>query len=126
MDTNTLEQTANEALKKLIQASTDAVHWTAEQLPEVIEQLLMWKLAESIATNLVSLLTVVVGSLFIGWCGKKIKQTPEGGEWGGYIFPIAFALIAMGILVHIFTDIVWLQIWIAPKVYLIEYAAKIL
>lgn len=49
------------------------------------------------------------------------------GEINFLILPLAGVLIMWGLfIIATVTNMVWLKIWLAPKLYLIEYAASLI
>lgn len=128
-------------LTEILNTTLDAKDFIAAELPEVIQQLLMWKMVESLA-----FLLLIPTYIFIMY--KLIKpyrvplETKEDCEnspyfeWHAYsekpviresVYAIShitlLSLTSIGGLLTILVkvNITWLQIWIAPKVYLIEY-----
>ena len=81
MNTETLEETANEALKKIIEASTQAADWTVGQIPEVIEQLLMWHTAKSLIGFSIGgvILITTLSILVYTWCKSETLDNEEKG-----------------------------------------------
>lgn len=134
---NELENTANEALRAIIDNAAAAKDFILAELPEVVQQLLMWKVAESLIWCIMGIIYAgIFLTIFIKGWRYIVKAFKDGSfEHGGYLcennlepvpwiitvsslFPLAFS--------PLFFDLAWLQIWIAPKVYLLEYAAKLL
>lgn len=138
----------NEAVASLVQKSLDSFEkgatFLSEQLPEVVSQLLMWKFTQSLIYALIGLATllVMVGiPLFaIWWCTRQVKcsrhasdeetvlrwdvldaETVGAGLVGWLVLMLCMIPIAVSTL-----NFTWLQIWIAPKVFLIEYAARLI
>ena len=124
METETLEQTANEALKQIIEKATEAGNWELGEIPEVVEQLLLWHMVESLifftASILLLLIGVIGGTFFLR---KGIRNGCEVFITIGLFF--AVFLIPVG-LITTSCNLEWIQILIAPKLYLIEYAANLL
>lgn len=93
------------------------------QLPDVIQQLLVWK---AVVSGLLCLLSVVA---LIGITVAIIKVLRNQEYWDGCDMPPAVLVAGfMSILYFIpaaVWNIDWLQIWLAPKIYLIEYAASL-
>jgi len=120
--TQELEQKANEALIKLIDSSTSAVEWSVQQLPEVIEQLLRWKMVTSLirfsASTVLFLIVIGIVTNLIR-LGVKNKLCEDLAI--GHIVPSLF----ISVVAYCSFDLTWLKIHIAPKVYLIEYAAEL-
>jgi hypothetical protein len=126
---NPLEQALSEILNKGVAGIEKGVDFLNAELPDVIEQLLLWK-------GVYSVIELIVGCLIIFGCWKipyilykKHKKTI--GELDEIILPlcgtfgviIILVLVIMGLCLINFK---WLQILIAPKIYLIEYAAELI
>jgi len=123
-----LDQTANEALRALIDNAASAKEFILAELPEVVQQLLMWKTAESIAYCILSLCMAVSVSVAIRWQWKNreahFKSTVVTAS-DGAVYMVNLFLAAPIIAAVVHWNLTWLQIWIAPKVYLLEYAADL-
>jgi len=121
-----LDQTANEALRALIDNAASAKEFILAELPEVVQQLLLWKMWESIIYMLMpiaaAIATVVIlkktmAALIEVDGDPTIKTVPLVVASA---ISIVVSLVSMSLL-----NIDWLQIWLAPKVYLLEYAADL-
>lgn len=140
---------ANEVLSQLLQRAVDgvdaAVEFSQSQIPDVVEQLLMWKLMEGILWGFVGFVIVVIG--FKMWTGsarlaaKAYKAREDGEDWV-WLTPSVKVCTSMTYdycvspapkFVAAFVSLVGLafmssfmgalKIAIAPKLYLLEYAA---
>lgn len=120
---------ANDILIQLVNKAVSgidaAVQFSQAQIPDVIQQLLQWKFTSSLIIQVAAII-IVVGYVLL--LPKAIRQLDEGK---GSFDVLAMAFLILGGLVSIvlfmaFTlNFDWLKIWIAPKVYLIEYAASL-
>lgn len=140
-----LQKALAELLGKANNGIDTAGEFLASELPDVIQQLLMWH-------GVKSLIFCVTGILMICFAAKAFKsiktiipnrptEDNSCGNWfyeryfgdsssihlGGVVFCLVFFNICFTyVLSAIYMlNIQWLQIWIAPKVWLIEYAAKL-
>lgn len=119
---NELQKALAQILNKTVSAAEAGVAFLQKELPEVIQQLLMWKAVESA----IYFLTALVVLWFCFYAIRKVwaySKTPSGGGSEAMImFPgVAAGFSVWGMLQH--TD--WLKILIAPKLYLIEFAASL-
>jgi hypothetical protein len=115
-----------------------SVGFMQAEMPDVIEQVLMWHAVKSVAVFMLGLLWVVAYSLAVSAAYKS--RPADGGDnlfWDnkwphkdnefnpGWI--VAFALIGAFTLIPsvlmIANVMTTIQIWIAPKAWLMEYAA---
>lgn len=121
------EQT-DKIVSTLIQKAMDgvdqAVDFSRAQLPDVIEQLMKWKMASYSLTILTCAVLMLVMFIFF----KKAYEWHEGYEkesagFFGMLFS-AFVFLA-SLVVLLATAGHLIQLWMAPKVWLIEYAAQL-
>lgn len=100
--------------------------------PDVIQQLLRWKMLESLVQMLGGIFmfgTAIFLVFSVKAYAKRNKwlfsdEDSEGAAVGQGVIYVAvhvFAIVAFICMMSEF-DLTWLQIWVAPKVYLIEYA----
>lgn len=120
------------AVVALIEKSLAAVDTTTTflvaEIPDVVQQLLMWHMVKSAVYMLVGIaLLVAISAYWVAWY-RAAKRDSEGFESsgafiGGIVGTVGSALLLPASVIYM--DITWLQIWIAPKVWLIEYAARL-
>ena len=127
------------AVSTLIQTSLNAIDkgttFLSNQIPEVIQQLLLWKAVASFIEFSSGIF--IIGGIFAWliyqykywtttvtttWGTKKIRFETEAG---------AFSLLNILLIIPLIygsscINLIWLQILIAPKLYLIEYAKDFL
>lgn len=117
-----MNEQAQQALANLLSIAVDglngAVEFSKAQLPEVVEQLLMWHMVESLIWFIGStiLLIVSVGT-FVGMYKGRIEES-DG------LIMLSLCATPVGFLGMAF-NLEWLKIMIAPKLYLLEYAAQL-
>lgn len=147
-----MNEQANKILIDLLQKAANgidaAVSFSQAQIPDVIHQLLVWKFTKSLVITLIILATIPVVVKFIR---AMIKREPdgvfdnEGYSWDrgkpkykptliwqrdGDMSPLTI-IFAAGCIFYVvaafgmIVDLTWLKIWLAPKLYLIEYAASL-
>ena len=115
-----------QALVEVIRSALDAEEFIINQTPEAIQQLLMWHAVYSLTVCVLSIMwicfVVVVGIKIIKHITKAEDYTEDFFNWAisGTIWA---AFLIPGVL-HL--NLQWLQIWLAPKVWLIEYASKLI
>ena len=127
------------AVSTLIQTSLNAIDkgttFLSNQIPEVIQQLLLWKAIASFIEFSSGIF--IIGGVFAWliyqykywtttietkWGTKKVRLHDEAG---------AFSLLNIFLIIPLLygsscINLIWLQILIAPKLYLIEYAKAFL
>lgn len=120
----------NEALATLINnalAGMDtSIEFLEAEIPDVITQLLMWNMTKSgILFSIGIILWIGFGILIKSIWNKCKNAQGLDSELEGFV-PIFLACSFLLSVVSLFTiNLTWLQIWIAPKVWLLEYAAQL-
>jgi hypothetical protein len=130
-----LQQALAQILGKTMNAVESGAAFLQAELPEVVSQLLMWKLVESIVVA-VSMLLLVAGAarfVYLAATAQDRKkpwreQHSRGDFWTafagiGTVISVVVLLVCVPLMImHAMNAI---QIAVAPKVYLIEYAARL-
>lgn len=117
----------NEELQKAIAQMVEkansgidgAASFLSAEMPEYIQQLLMWHAVSSFALFAFGVGIVISSAVGIY---KSIKITGRGEGHKEFLAFLAFlpSLVGFAICAN---NSDWLKIWIAPKVWLVEYAA---
>lgn len=128
-----MDKTLQDALASLINKTVDGVEastaFLSAELPDYIVQMLMWYGVY----NFILFLTPVVLSLVLYRYIKNTETwvctaTQANGHYDGPtirmgvtigLLMVTMAALATGL------NLTWLKIWIAPKVWLVEYAASL-
>ena len=112
-----------------LDAATDVL--TAE-LPEVITQLLLWYGVSSFIYSVVGLSLTGVSIWIVKETYSRFKKAEKGTYLKDYDGDINMGVLVNGLVsaivfmvVIIMFNLTWLKIWIAPKIWLIEYAASL-
>lgn len=111
---------SDEIVNIINQTVVSIKNFATEQMPDVIQQLLLWKFWEHtiIGTLLVGLVVACVFVSRRNWNSHKMIH--KDGVW----IPLVIACLNAVPIFYSFSNA--FQIWIAPKVWLIEYAAKVM
>lgn len=119
------------ALIRLLTGTADAMTAGASflqaELPEVVRQLLLWKLISALTVG--SLLAAVAIVWFVIATRKVVRweaKAEEPSKGLGWALFLAFSLPALTAgagAIALYLRAV--QIWLAPKVYLLEYVARL-
>ena len=121
------------ALANLINTTLSGAETTKDflvaQTPEVIQQLLMWHGVKSLLIMIIPSLMFVV--FFIcAYCvsEKGILNFNESApnRHGVFFIVFCFCTLVSLIVSTFYFNLTWLQIWIAPKVWLLEYASSLI
>ena len=107
-------------LEKTKEGILKAVEIVQAEMPELIEQVLAWNFALSLIGFIIGLAFLVLGIKLIKPVHKYVKEDCDDFFcYFGCAIPLVIGLIA------IFKNLEWLQILIAPKLFLIEYITKL-
>jgi hypothetical protein len=128
-----LQQALTAILNKTMQGVDAGVSFLKSELPDVLQQLLTFKLVYSVVE--IAILSSLI--FLFAWSVKayhKTENTLFKEKMGGSYMPTFPTMMYFFIgtiacvifMIAIFCDIeVAMKIWLAPKIYLIEYAAKL-
>lgn len=116
-----LQKALGELLNKANNGIDAASGFLASELPDVIQQLLMWNIYHSV-------IWCILYSLCFAFClwgsAKCLKYTLEDADLIiANIFPMGASLVFALCAIDEFSEA--LKIYIAPKVWLLEYAASL-
>lgn len=102
------------------------VSFLSAEIPDVIRQLLIWKAVEASVWAFVGLLFLLLNIPILRWA-FKYHETYEECYFPGHIMAgVCYLLVSTPIVFTVFSNLLTvLQIWVAPKVWLIEYAASL-
>jgi hypothetical protein len=126
VDTNKLEDTVNQILQSAIEKASQGAEFLKDQIPDVVQQLIHWKIASNSLTVCLSILAILASYRI---ATKWVDLTPD--EFGFWRIPRTLAVIGgMGVsllaaLVGIDASFNLLELFFAPKVWLLEYAAHL-
>lgn len=129
-----LQQAVATMIQQALEAFNKGASFMAAEIPDVVNQLLRWHAVRSAAMTALGVLILVVFVVTSyyqvkWWVAKdpnsRYDERRIDMAYGPavllnliWILPVAFAIGTI--------NLTWLQIWIAPKVWLIEYAAKMI
>lgn len=130
---NELAESAAAVLPNLIDRLAKAEDFILEQAPLVLQELLRWHFIKSLISFIFVLIftaVCIIGGrklwLVRGLQERIYKQTRDDGYGGPTTCAVLLYLfMAMACSTLIFSTLDWLHIWIAPRVWLIEYAATL-
>jgi len=121
MEENQLQNRFEEVLLNLINQAEDAAAFVTGEIPDVLEQLLVWSFAESITYLVLSLFMFCSMPFIYGLFDRIAKKTNDGG----FVCCGVMCDVWLCIPACFLFNLTWLKIWLAPKLFLIEYAAEL-
>jgi hypothetical protein len=125
-----MNEELQQALVQVINSAVNAKEFIVQQTPEVIQQLLLWHGVGGfllfIAGVFWCVATVIVAKFSIKTLTSKL---PDSAEYFEYVF-VYFLVCAGGVAIALpglcLLNFEWLKVWLAPKVWLIEYASNLI
>lgn len=119
-----MDERLKEALVEIFNSTVSAKDFLVSNLPDVINQLLVWKFWMSLVYNAAAVLICVIFFICVFLVFKKWDKILEKDlEFGVIICTIMIVPVALVSFVCLI-NFDWLNIYLAPKIYLIEYAAR--
>jgi len=149
-----LQTALADILLKAAETAETASGFVLAQMPDVVQQLLTWKFVVSIILWVIGIALIVAAPIALkkiqnflppqhsqkhkeraveldkkGYAGRSLEEDGELSRLG-YNFHrrlvwLVFIAWVPGWAMF-FANLTWLQIWLAPKIYLIEYATKLI
>jgi hypothetical protein len=119
-----LQQALADLINKGVQSAEKAGDFLLSELPGVVQQVMAWNFVWSLIWFCLGVFLIPV----VIWANVKIVKKIEIEYWDGS----DWFLVCLVDLVFLFPSVLlisknfdWLKIWLAPKVWLIEYAANL-
>jgi hypothetical protein len=122
---------AESLLLRAIEGIETSGEFVIDQAPEVINELLRWHTIESLIYFSSGILLILLFPIAFYLLHKEVQRRKARAPYGepevmyAIFSPILGFAEIMAIIV-ILENLEWLQILIAPKLYLLEYAAKLM
>lgn len=131
MENSVLEKSVSMLIEKAMSGVDTATSFLAAEIPDVVQQLLLWNMVKSGAACAFGLLLIVLWIIAEVKTFKICKEHDEKHRYDSWfeVYYLTIGSIVRLLLlavVYYSINLTWLQIWIAPKVWLIEYAAKMM
>ena len=125
---NKVATTLPEALAKIIDTAVNGldagINFLSTQIPDVIHQLLLYNAVWSFMWWLFALIGMIAVISINAYVWTRTGDKEWGNDEARALF--FFSVIVMMPLIATFAcNWDWLKIWLAPKIYLIEYAAAL-
>jgi len=122
---------AERVLKLLGDSLEGGKEFVLREAPDVVQQLIVWKRVESVAV-ISALLSLSLLALLVSRAAHRIfndERLVADSEKAGFACVVALMayLACLSFLISaICGGIGYLQVWLAPKVYVLEYCTKLL
>jgi hypothetical protein len=132
------------AVNKTVEVFDTAAEFLEAQAPEVLEQLLMWNLVSSLVSFVTGIVVLYALQHFVRkYSGKGARVNPDAEycrdrkqtlthDENGNICPrtmLTFTVVSIAgsvAFAAVVNNMDWLQILVAEKIWLLEYAAKMI
>lgn len=120
-----LEQTTNALLLKMVESVGKTGDFLAGQLPEVIQQLLTWHMTFHLIWAFGFL--IVFSIIMLLWIRDRRSDRFERRSEIWVDADYGFLIGSIGSLAVVIPNVCFaIKIWLAPKLYLLEYVANII
>lgn len=120
-----LEEKLVEVINQAQKAGAEAFIFTKEQVPDVINQLLIWKFWDNLTQSFIGLV-LLCASFYGFFFGIREEKRDRYSDIGFPIIIISGIVGALSFVVFLCGLLTALKIYLAPKVYLLEYAASLI
>ena len=109
-----------------MEAFNQGADWLAGEIPDVVSQLLLWNSVSSFLTMLIGML-ILSGAYKLGQAARKEVSKGDREKDLDIVYGCGFSAAIVVVIgaITFFEGLDWLKIWIAPKLYLLEYAADL-
>ena len=127
-----LQTALAQIITKSLETADKAEAFILAEMPNVVQQLLTWKFWDSIVRCVGGLSCYVAGAGLVYLCYWLWKRSAEKDRYMSDVNSIPSTIGALIFLcctwipACFLVNLTWLQIWVAPKVYLIEYASSLI
>lgn len=120
-----MKEQLQEALTQLITRSIGAAEkagtFLEAEIPEIIQQLLIYQFVWNLLWWSLSIVAMILFTLIF----KKIFREYDGEHDAQFGTIITYATFMVIPIVGFAVNFDWLKIWLAPKVYILEYAKNL-
>lgn len=138
-----MKEEANKILLELLKKATEgidaAISFSQAQIPDVVRQLLLWNLVDSLIITVIAIASIPLVVWLIKRQWARVPNVLDSGRYiptlvwdkRGEINPAVLIVFVFGAfwavwVIRVLSNLTWLKIWLAPKLYLIEYAASLM
>lgn len=112
------EQLLIDSIKGISEGASQTIDFAKEQIPDVIHQLLLWNMTQSIVICVILLIVICIAAVVVY---KDLT------EWKSEVMFILGTVTLLVSLYFFMTNLFKAtKLWLAPKVWLLEYASQLL
>lgn len=125
-----LQKVLADIITRVTSGADAAIQFGKEQIPEVLKQLLIWNFTFSFLIWF-SATAIIVGYIIwmltkFRWWFKNQRSTTTELDAAITAVTIIWGIITFIMIFVFWCNLDWLKIWVAPKLYLLEYAASLI
>lgn len=125
-----LQKVLADIITRVTSGADAAIQFGKEQIPEVLKQLLIWNFTFSFLIWF-SATAVIVGYIIwmltkFRWWFKNQRSTTTELDAAVITITAVWGFISFIMIFVFWCNLDWLKIWVAPKLYLLEYAASLI
>ena len=125
-----LQKVLADIITRVTSGADAAIQFGKEQIPEVLKQLLIWNFTFSFLIWF-SATAVIVGYIIwmltkFKWWFKNQRTTTTKQDAAVIVLTVIWGFISFIMIFVFWCNLDWLKIWVAPKLYLLEYAASLI
>nr|DAX06431.1 MAG TPA: hypothetical protein [Caudoviricetes sp.] len=125
-----LQKVLADIITRVTSGADAAIQFGKEQIPEVLKQLLIWNFTFSFLIWF-SATAIIVGYIIwmftkFRWWFKNQRSTTTEMDAAITVITVVWGIISFIMIFVFWCNLDWLKIWVAPKLYLLEYAASLI
>lgn len=125
-----LQKVLADIITRVTSGADAAIQFGKEQIPEVLKQLLIWNFTFSFLIWF-SATAIIIGYIIwmltkFRWWFKNQRSTTTELDAAITLLTVIWGIITFIMIFVFWCNLDWLKIWVAPKLYLLEYAASLI
>ena len=125
-----LQKVLADIITRVTSGADAAIQFGKEQIPEVLKQLLIWNFTFSFLIWF-SATAIIIGYIIwmltkFKWWFKNQRTTTTEQDAAVTVLTVIWGFISFIMIFVFWCNLDWLKIWVAPKLYLLEYAASLI
>lgn len=121
-----LQQAVTQLVNKALSGADAGVDFLNQQLPDYILQLLLWHGVHYFILFLIGTIGVIAAVTADIRVFEYYKEKDSDEFVVMYfVFGSVIRILVWAVLIDMCLNLTWLQVWLAPKVWLVEYAANL-